>query len=245
MREEASRYVGPYALDSIITGDARELAAAIPDDSVDLVVTDPPYGIGYRYGHTYHDNPSTYLELFQWIVTESQRVTKPGGLIFIFQAMPRLRETWALCPPESRLFAACKTFGQIYRDNRVQYCFDPVIFWQQPGGSPEGNGRDWHVGQVSSTQNRGLSEAGFHTCPRPLDTICYMVDHFSDKGHVVVDWFIGSGTTAVACRLLGRHFVGFEVEPHMATQARARVHTIPPRLPFDEPEQLAMEHVMS
>ena len=41
--------LGPYELDTIVTGDARELAAALPDESVDLVLTDPPFGIGFKY----------------------------------------------------------------------------------------------------------------------------------------------------------------------------------------------------
>ena len=41
--------LGPYDLDSIVTGDARKLAASLPDESVDMMLTDPPFGIGFKY----------------------------------------------------------------------------------------------------------------------------------------------------------------------------------------------------
>jgi len=236
-------HIGPYSLNSIITGDARVLAQEIPPESVDLVLTDPPFGIGFDYGSSYTDDPLTYLDFMQWIVEESNRVIKPGGFIFIFQAMPRLRETWALCPATSRIFAACKNFVQM-RPIPVQFSTDPVIFWQKPGRALQPHrGRDWHIGNQANTQARGLKDAGFHACPRPLDTIRYMVANFSPVGGLVLDWCMGSGTTAVAAVLEGRNFWGCEIEASTADHARARVQSLPARLPFNTPEQLRMETV--
>ena len=56
-----SDMIGPYELDRIITGDARELAKAIPDESVDLIFTDPPY-------------PREFLPLYGWLAETAARV---------------------------------------------------------------------------------------------------------------------------------------------------------------------------
>jgi site-specific DNA-methyltransferase (adenine-specific) len=224
----------------IVTGDARELAKRIPDESVDLVLTDPPFGIGFDYGNEYKDDPDAYPDLVRWIVAESQRVIRPGGLCFVFVAQPQLRDTLALFPDESRIFAACKNFVQM-RAIPVQYAYDPVVFWQRDGiylRNP--HGRDWHVGNTANTNNRKLGEAAFHSCPRPLDTILYMVDNFSPCDGVVCDWFMGSGTTALAARLTGRRWIGFEIDPATAELARERVANTQPPLFVPEPVQLAL-----
>jgi site-specific DNA-methyltransferase (adenine-specific) len=212
----------PYILDRIITGDARVLADEIPDDSIDLALLDPPFGIGFDYGDGYTDAPDEYPELVRWIVATCNRIVKPGGLSFVFQAQIRLRLTWPMFPDDSRLFSACKNFVQMQGD--IPHAYDPVVFWRKPG-TPliKGKGRDYHVGNTANTNNRGKAEAGFHECPRPLDTIMYMVENFCPVGGIVCDLFAGSGTTAVAAKLLGRQFVGFELRAHVAEQARARV----------------------
>lgn len=243
-------YLGPYQLGynddpecGIYTGDARELARAIPDESVDLVITDPPFGIGFQYANGYDDNPAHYLDLVRWIVAESNRIIKPGCLCFVFQAGLRLEETWPLFPTGKRIFAACKNFVQML-PTPVQFSFDPVIFWQKPGEYPrEAHGRDWHIGNTAPTSHRGMNEAGWHSCPRPLDTITYMVDNFCPLGGTVLDFFMGSGTAAVAAKITGRRYLGFEIVSSDAEQARARVRNAPPPLSNDTaiPEQAAME----
>jgi predicted methyltransferase len=69
--------LGPYALNSIITGDARELAGAIPDNSVDLIFTDPPY-------------LKEFLPLYEWLAETAERILKPGGWLFAYGATEHL-----------------------------------------------------------------------------------------------------------------------------------------------------------
>lgn len=67
---------------AIVTGDARELASAIPDESVDLIVTDPPYNVGKDYGAEVDDSlaDEEYLEWYRWICSESYRVMRDSYL---------------------------------------------------------------------------------------------------------------------------------------------------------------------
>src|SRR5437660_1379021 len=58
-------------LNEIITGDARELAKSIPDESIDLIFTDPPY-------------LQKYLSLYDWLSQEAVRVLKPGGFLLSY-----------------------------------------------------------------------------------------------------------------------------------------------------------------
>lgn len=233
--------IPPEYMDQIVTGDARELSKRIPDESIDLVLTDPPFGIGFKYSNGYKDDADMYPDLLRWIVAESNRVIKPGGLCFIYVAQLRLRHVLNIFPEDSRIFAACKNFVQM-RPTPVQYAYDPVIFWQKSGGRliKEYFGRDWHIGNKANTGNRGQDEAGFHGCPRPIDTIRYMVESFSPTGGIIYDPFMGSGTTAVAAKLTGKHWIGFEIDPTTAELARQRVANTQPPLFVYEPQQLEM-----
>ena len=238
-----SDHLGPYELDTIVTGDARELAKAIPDESIDLVLTDPPFGIGFDYGDGFKDVPAMYPALIEWLISESNRLIKPGGMCFVFVPQPQLRHIWPLFPEDSRIFAACKNFVQM-RAIPVQYSYDPVIFWKKAGAyGKENKGRDWHIGNTAATNSRGLNHAD-HVCPRPVDTILYMVDNFSPYGGVVADFFMGSGTTAIASNILGRRWWGCEIDPEVAERARERVRNTQPPLFVDVPQQLSYLETM-
>ncbi len=206
----------------IVTGDARELARAIPDNSIDLVLTDPPFGIGFNYKSTFKDDPTVYFDLMRWVVRESNRVIRPGGLCFVFVAQLRLREAWQLFPDDSRIFAACKNFSQTL-PIAVQIAYEPVIYWAKGKGNCVNIGRDWHIGNTANTHSFEHKDPGWHACPRPLGTIRYIVEKWCPINGIVLDWFMGSGTTAVAAKLLERQWTGSEIDPDTAERARIRV----------------------
>ena len=213
------------------------LGKDIPDESVDLVLTDPPFGIDFNYSNGYTDDPDTYLDLLRWTISESTRVVKPGGLCFVFVAQLRLRDVLPLFPENSRIFAACKSWVQI-RPTAVQYAYDPVIFWQK--GKRIWSGRDWHVAAPAHVDKNSLNKVDFHSCPRPLDTIIYMVENWSDVDGVVLDWFMGSGTTALAAKLLNRHWIGFEMKEETSSLANERVAKAPFPLRYPKAEQIEL-----
>jgi len=242
--------LGPYELgpndtpeNGIYCGDARELAKAIPDESVDLILTDPPWGIGFSYHNNYDDDPLSYAPLVQWIVEESNRIMRPGAFAFSYQATKRLRETWQLFPSNSRLFASCKNFIQIKR-LAVEYAVDFIVFWQKPGDFlPRGLVRDWNLCITSNTSSgsRGIGLNKKTSPPRPLDGTMNILAGMCPAQGIVVDFFLGSGTVSVAAKRLGRNYLAFEIDPDTCTMARERVRNTQPPLFIPDPEtQLQM-----
>ena len=65
--------LGPYDLDTIVTGDARELAAALPDGCATLAFADPPYWVGFKYSNGVTDADMEYIDP-AWLAAELQRV---------------------------------------------------------------------------------------------------------------------------------------------------------------------------
>ena len=71
LNPDCHNHIGPYECCSIITGDARELAKEIPNESVDLIFTDPPY-------------EASAIPLYKWVSEAAARVLKPSGILLVY-----------------------------------------------------------------------------------------------------------------------------------------------------------------
>jgi site-specific DNA-methyltransferase (adenine-specific) len=193
-------------------------------EPVDLVLTDPPYGIGFKY-ESHDDTPEKYGEFIWERIEAAENILKNGGMVFVFQAMLNVRNLHNWFPRNWRIFAAAKNFVQM-RPCAMQYSFDPCVVWWKDGEKPFSKGtasRDFHIGNTANTLNRGAGEGYGHPCPRPLDQIQHIIDQWSAEGTSVLDPFIGSGTTAVACERLKRRWIGIEISEEYCAIAVKRI----------------------
>ena len=109
----------------VITGNCLEVLRTIPAGSVDAVVTDPPFGIGFKYNQ-HDDTPDGYGPWLWSIIEQAERKCRPGSPVFVWQTMLNVRRFAEWFPREWRLFAAAKNFVQM-RPTAMQYSFDPVL----------------------------------------------------------------------------------------------------------------------
>lgn len=206
-------------------GDCIEGMRTLADDSVDVTITDPPYEAeahtkGKRQGPTYDGQKRVVDETFNFSpITEQQRtdVSKQIGRV-------TRRLAIVFCQVEAAMLwrAALTSAGFAYRR---------VIPWVKPDAMPSLHGR-WPgqsfeaivlaikpgmtapIGGKSvyyqHTRERGDARA--HPTTKPLSLMLDLVADFSDPGELVLDPFAGSGTTGVACRQLGRRFIGWELD---------------------------------
>jgi site-specific DNA-methyltransferase (adenine-specific) len=198
---------------TLYLGDCMEVLPTLP--KVDAVITDPPYGIGFKYA-SHDDTPQGYGEWLWLILAAAERLCTPNSPVFVFQAMLNARRFGDWFPRNWRIYAAAKNFVQI-RPIAMQYAFDPVVCWWTDGeGRPWSagtNSRDFYVADTASQVcNKGNLEKG-HPCPRPLDQMLVLVAQWARHESTILDPFMGSGTTGVACAQLGRKFIGIEREP--------------------------------
>jgi site-specific DNA-methyltransferase (adenine-specific)/modification methylase len=163
---------------------------------VDAVVTDPPYGIEFKYA-SYADTFDNWQRLIRAVVPLCRERAK-------FVVMPaagihRLPWWYANIPP------------------------DWIVAWYKgsPGHTSKIGFNDWeaHVcwGKPDTQMHDYFATAcGFddngHPCPKPIQYALWLVSRAARVGQVVVDPFMGSGTTGVACARLGRKFIGVEME---------------------------------
>ena len=207
---------------TIYHGDCREV---LPSINGDALVTDPPFGISWSRA-TWGDDRDAYPLLIRWLVSEGNRF---GGWCFVFQAMQNVGHFHEWFPEGWRIFAACKNFAQVLPG--VWYSWEPVVFWNSGSRkSPHGQiNRDYHVGNVAGCFRDGID----HPSPRPLDTMQHIVQLAAPPDGIVIDPFMGSGTTLRAAKDLGRRAIGIEIEERYCEIAARRLEQ--EALPFSSP----------
>lgn len=210
---------------TLYLGDCSEIMPTL--GKVDAVVADPPYGVGFKYA-THDDRPEAYeggygAWLWQRIEAAEERCN-PGSPIFVWQSGPNLHKMSEWFPRDWRLFVAAKNFVQM-RPVAMQHAFDPVAVWWTPGEKPWSAGtrsRDFHIANTAPVIATPENVEREHPCPRPLDQVAHIVTQWCKPGSVVLDPFMGSGTTAAACLRTGRRFIGIEIDPKYFDIARRR-----------------------
>lgn len=188
----------------IILGDCLEVMKTMADKSVDLVLTDPPYNakdIGPN--HRVYEGQIMQLPLEEykkfcadWF-NEARRVGKnllftPGIANTNYYPQP----DWIICWHKP----AAVSFNRMGGYN----AWEPIFFY---GKMPKGKrlGQDYIL---CNTMNFGKRLD--HPCPKPLELMRILVDKFSIEEQIVMDPFVGSGTTVVAAKMLGRQFIGID-----------------------------------
>ncbi len=229
MREEV---IGDCRL---MLGDCRDILPTL--GPVDATVTDPPFGVDFKY-ESHDDDPKVYPAFMGEVVPLVDAVC--SGVQFWWQGMPQAPHWHQWFGDDFRLVASCKSFVQM-RKGRMQWAFDPIIVRNEKGRVSD-RMRDWFVTGPQFGLG-GLHDAGGHPCARPLEAVLHIIDQ--TIGGVILDPFMGSGTTGVACAMTNRSFIGIEREPSYFEIACRRIEAAykQPRL-FAEPVQKPVQDVL-
>jgi len=206
-------------LNKIICGDCLEILKELPDNSVDLVLTDPPYGINYdnkdlnrqspeNFGKIENDNGEIdYLNL----ITEFQRISKMVivfGAINFMQDLP-YKGIW-ICWDKRTKIEADKVFGSPFE-----------LAWCNKISGYDKIYRIMHGGVINA--DRKELKKRVHPTQKPVELMKRIIEDFSKEDDIVLDPFLGSGTTAVACKQLGRNYIGIELSKEYCSIAKKRL----------------------
>jgi DNA modification methylase len=207
----------------LILGDCREVLPTL--ERVDAVVTDPPYGIGFGYeGRS--DTEIEWCDLMNRVVPALRKLAR--GVVMPIGQQQRVewwyrnhRPDWMICWHKG----ASPTLSKIgFNDFELHVVYGraktPIHdYFYAPTGP-----------FTSEQQSIG------HPCPKPPAYGNWLVSRFAGVNEVVLDPFLGSGTTGISCAKLGRKFIGIEIEPKYFDIACRRIEEAwkQPRL-FEEP----------
>jgi DNA modification methylase len=121
-----------------------------------------------------------------------------------------------------------------FTGDRPAAACEAIIIAHQPGRKRWNGGGRHALWSEPIVLNRGGKDPRVHTTQKPVPLMEALVRDFTDEGETVLDPFAGSGTTGVACRRLGRRFLGFERDPKYAAIAEKRIAGAREQLRFFE-----------
>ena len=234
--------IGRFLLDEIYCGDALVLMKDIPAGSIDLIVTDPPFAIDFEakrsnYNRTqgrviegYNEIPrEKYYDFTVSWMKEAYRVLKRSGSMYVFSGWTNLKDI--LNAIDDVGFITINhiiwkyQFG-VFTKRRFVTSHYHILFVVKDERSYKFNKVE-HYPEDVWVINREYWTGKVKTPTKlPLELVKKILLFSSDEGDIVLDPFMGSGTVAVAAKMLGRHFLGFEIVPEYCELARERVANV-------------------
>lgn len=231
-------------LDKIICGRCEEVMKKIPDNSIDLVVTSPPYnlknstgngmkcGNGGKWsnaalikGYDNYDDCMPYDKYVKWqrdCLTEMFRVIKDNGAIFynhkwrVQDGLLQDRHEILSGFPVRQIIIWKRKGGINFNTGYFLPTYEVIYLIAKPDFklAPKSN----HYGDVwEFTQELNNS----HPAPFPVALIDRIISSTTAK--IILDPFMGSGTTAVVAAGLNRNYIGIEISPEYCKQAESRI----------------------
>ncbi len=197
--------------------DCLEGIKKLDSESVDLILTDPPYGLNKEGIKNDFD-----LSLFYNILPECYRVLKKDSFFITFFSIKFLPELFKNNPFTYywQIILYCPN-GSV-RSSIGYTKFMSVVIFKKGNPKIEKANKDIFI----DTPGRRIEpEEGYinHPTPKPTKFIKEILEMFSKEGNLILDPFIGSGSTAVACQDLNRNFIGFEIDKEYCELANKRL----------------------
>ena len=192
-------------IDTVICGDCLEVMRGMDDNSVDLVLTDPPYGIGMEYD-VYDDTDENWTKMFLDLIPMIKRISSMA--ILPCCQIKKLPFIYAHHPP------------------------DWLICWYKgsPGHRAYVGFNDWEpllvYGKTKGTQMHDYFQCSptpfdnGHPCPKPIYWAEWLIKRTTNEGDIVFDCFAGSGTTCLASKKLNRRYIGIDLSQKYCEIAR-------------------------
>lgn len=210
---------------TLLNGDCFELLKDIRSESVDMILTDPPYGMNYqsnmrtvnKYDKIKNDGNLDWLD---GTVAEMYRVAKDNTAHYVFcsfHMIDKFKQSLQKRFKVRNILVWVKNetgMGDINGDFRPVCEF---IFLLHKGRRVYNGRRDPNVFHFKETGNIN------HPTEKPIDLCAYLISKFSNEGDVVLDMFMGSGSTGVAAKKMRRGFIGIELNEQYYKTAKKRI----------------------
>ncbi len=210
----------------IVNGDCLEELQRLEDGSVDMIITDPPYTTPTvtAFGRTKVKNfadfsiQEAYIKMLK---SEFERVLKPNGAMFMF-----CDEKYY--PSIFKVFYPWKTVQMIVWDKEKIGMGKPfrkrhelIVYANRESIDYNRTEGITHFPTVMKCKPIGQDRV--HGAQKPVKLISDLIEGFSNEGETILDCFMGSGTTGIACKNLNRTFVGIELDETYFNIAKERI----------------------
>lgn len=231
----------------LINGDCLEEMKKIPDNSIDLIVTSPPYNkVGIRNGNktngkrwsncggninysSFDDNMNEY-DYEQWqiqVLNEAYRILKPTGSMFYNHKNRRYN---GRCYFPQWIFDSKLTYYQMITWNRknnvdanINYLSPTteLIFWLVKEKPKVYKQNAMYKTEIWEIIPKPFKE---HPAPFPIELPLNCILITTNENDTVLDMFMGSGTTGIACKKTNRNFIGIEIDKQYYELSKKRIN---------------------
>ena len=211
----------------LINKDSFLAIKEIEDNSIDLIITDPPYGINFTKGYksgskelVHGDDGFSVMVFVDELMREFKRILKPESAIYVFTRFDVFPYWWLKMKnhfdTKNQIIWFKGGGGMGDLKGNFSFNYESIIYATNGKHQIRGK-RDGSVWQI------GKCKQEYHETQKPVDLIRKIISHSSDEGDLVFDPFMGSGTTGVACIAEDRGFLGIEMVKENYEIAKKRV----------------------
>ena len=226
-----------FELNTIYNEDCMEGMKQIPNNSIDLIATDPPYkttsrGNAGNSGGMLQKEVNLKGKVFKHndispkdYVPEFYRVLKDGSHCYIMTNHVNLQKILNVCTENGFKFIKSiiwdkgnKIMGQFYMSQ-----FEYILFFRKGRGIKINNCGTPDILSIPNKKTKDKNGKNLHDTEKPIDLMKILIENSSKENDLVLDPFMGSGTTAIACLNTDRQYIGFELDPDYYNQATKRL----------------------
>jgi len=207
-------------LNKIIQGDCLEVLKSIPSGTIDCIITDPPYGTKTNQrGDSFMIGE--FSNVLPLVLPEIYRVLKPNGAFYCFTSWKQMPE-WLLrfqqyFKLQNLLVWDKQRHSGIWSPSSWQFTWEGVYFGIKGKRKVRKYQRD-----ILKSYEKGKRIP----MQKPVDILIQMIEASTDEGMIILDPFIGSGSTALACIKTNRKYIGIEINPTFVKLAQDRIKAI-------------------
>ncbi|MEO0147277.1 MAG: site-specific DNA-methyltransferase [candidate division WOR-3 bacterium] len=237
-----NKKIGKFQIDEIYCGDALQLMKDLPPEVIDLIVTDPPFAIDFKakrnnYNRTqdrvlegYNEIPKEkYYDFTVNWMREAYRILKKTGSMYVFSGWTNLKDilnaldevgfitiNHLIWKYQFGVFTKRKYVTSHYHilfvvKDEKKYKFNKIERYPEDVWIIN---REYWTGKIKTPTKL------------PVELVKKILLFSSDEGDIVFDPFLGSGTVAVVAKMLGRHYLGFEIVPEYYEFAKERISKV-------------------
>ena len=222
----------------LINEDAIEFMKTLKDESVDLIVTDPPYKVTARgnagtSGGMMQSKLSMQGKIFKHndikpieYIPEFYRLLKDGSHCYIMTNHVNLQEILNTATECGFHFVKSliwnkgnKIMCQFYMSQ-----FEYILFFRKGKGKKINNCGTADILNVPNKKTKGEDGKNIHDTEKPVELMKILIENSTQEGELVLDPFIGVGAVGVACKELNRDFIGIELDENYYNIAYKRIN---------------------
>lgn len=224
-------------MNKIINENAIEFMKTLEDESIDLIITDPPYKVTARgnagnSGGMMQKKLSMQGKIFKHndikpidYIPEFYRLLKDGSHCYIMTNHVNLQEMLNVATKCGFHFIKSliwnkgnKIMGQYYMSQ-----FEYILFFRKGKGKKINKCGTADILNVPNKKTKDENGKNLHDTEKPVELMKILVENSSQVGELVLDPFVGVGATAIACKELDRQYVGVELDEHYYNIAVNRI----------------------